>query len=1124
MRATATRKPPPLAPSHPPAHRVAGAILAVLAALATPAGAQSFVAFESGHVRPVAMSPDGSRVFAVNTPDNRLEIFDVQGGTLAHVESIPVGLEPVAVAARSNDEVWVVNHLSDSVSVVDVSATPPRVLRTLLVGDEPRDVVFAHGAAGQRAYVTTARRGQNSPVTPELATPGVGRALVWAFDPNDLGTTLAGTPLAIIELFGDTPRALAVSADGETVYAAVFHSGNRTTTIPEGAVCDGGAGAAPCDVFGSTMPGGLPAPNTSFDGTPQPEVGLIVRFDDVSGEWRDELDRSWNGAVRFDLPDWDVFAISNTTLTPVRNVAGVGTINFNMEVNPVSGRLYVSNTEARNEVRFEGAGTYVDAEGFKPAGEPASVNGHLHEARITIVDGLGNATPRHLNKHIDYDAVPSPPGTRDESLATPLGIAISSDGQTLYVAAFGSRKIGIFDTTELENDTFAPSSADHILLGGGGPTGIVLDEANDRLYVTTRFDNSISVIDTVTRTEIDHVPMYNPEPPHIVEGRPVLYDAYETSSNGEASCASCHVFGDVDGLAWDLGDPDGVQTTNDLVLADPLVGAGRTDFHPLKGPMTTQTLRGLASHGAQHWRGDRSVGHFGSDPSDAALSFKNFIVAFEGLLGRDGLIPEAEMTKFTDFMLDVVPPPNPIRPLDNRPSPAAVAGSIAFRQSNTVEGVLRCSACHVINPGAGLFGTNGERSSVDEVQQFKVPQLRSLYAKVGMFGMAEVPLSSGGDATHQGSQIRGFGMLHDGSVDTIFRFLGAPIFTLSTKEREDLEQFLFEVDANYAPIVGQQVTLTGENEAAVDSRLDLLVARAKTCFALLGVPDATECDLVARGTLAGEARSWLGVLQGDCGVGQTLLFQGDRARDPLLTFTQLRTLVAESTPHTYTCVPPGSGRRIALDRDEDGSFDRDELDAGSDPADAADVPTAETPAIVLAETTKMRIADNPADLEAKRGIVVVSKDPSIVVPPPGGPGDPTCSGDPPGTVKASVTVSSASSGQVHRADLPCQNWALRGTPTSPKGYRYKDRELDDGTVKSALWLEGRLKLVLRGKGVFFLSYDLQPDVSQGTVDVVLANADASLCLACPPANGKDGSNGTAFLGKSCTAPPACGTL
>ena len=107
--------------------------------LATPAAAQvRFVTFESGPVRPLAMSPDGSRLFATNTPDNQLEVFSISGGSLTHIDSIPVGMEPVAVAARNNDEVWVVNHLSDSVSVIDLSASPPQVVRTLLVGDELR--------------------------------------------------------------------------------------------------------------------------------------------------------------------------------------------------------------------------------------------------------------------------------------------------------------------------------------------------------------------------------------------------------------------------------------------------------------------------------------------------------------------------------------------------------------------------------------------------------------------------------------------------------------------------------------------------------------------------------------------------------------------------------------------------------------------------------------------------------------------------------------------------------------------------------------------------------------------------------------------------------------------------
>jgi len=41
---------------------------------------------------------------------------------------------------------------------------------------------------------------------------------------------------------------------------------------------------------------------------------------------------------------------------------------------------------------------------------------------------------------------------------------------------------------------------------------------------------------------------------------------------------------------------------------------------------------------------------------------------------------------------------------------------------------------------------------------------------------------------------------------------------------------------------------------------------------------------------------------------------------------------------TFTAVPSGSEVRIGVDRDEDGFFDRDELDAGSNPADPVSTP------------------------------------------------------------------------------------------------------------------------------------------------------------------------------------------
>src|SRR5207245_10971530 len=96
-------------------------------------------------------------------------------------------------------------------------------------------------------------------------------------------------------------------------------------------------------------------------------------------------------------------------------------------------------------------------------------------------------------------------------------------------------------------------------------------------------------------------------------------------------------------------------------------GSGPAVFHPMKGPMTTQSLRGMADPaGPMHWRGDRTGG---GDPGGDALAedqaFKKFNPAFVGLLGATRQLSTADMQSYTDFILTVRYPPNPIRALDN---------------------------------------------------------------------------------------------------------------------------------------------------------------------------------------------------------------------------------------------------------------------------------------------------------------------------------------------------------------------------------------------------------------------------------------------------------------------------
>jgi DNA-binding beta-propeller fold protein YncE len=906
------------------------------------ASEETFTAFESGQVRPLALSPDGRLLFAVNTPDHRLEIFRVAGESLVSAGSVMVGLEPVAVAARTNGEVWVVNHLSDSISIVDVSVpAQARVIRTLLVGDEPRDIVFAQG----RAYITTAHRGQNTGRDPQLTVPGVGRADVWVFNPSALGDSLAGSPVTVLTLFADTPRALAVSKDQKTVYAAAFQSGNRTTVVNERTV---------------TNFGGAPAPLTNVDGATAPWGSLIVKYrvgtPDGQLHWLDELNRVWDEHVRLSLPDKDVFAIDASLPVPALKAGGefrdVGTVLFNMAVNPVNGNVYVANLESLNHVRFEG---------HNDSGGGSSVRGHLAESRITVISG-SQVAARHLNKHIDY-AQEGTPAEAAKSLAFPTGLEVSKDGKTLYVAALGSSKLGVFKTAELEADSFVPTTTNQVLLSGGGPTGLALNEAAGLVYVMTRFDNGISIVNAKQQREIGHLRMYNPEPASITSGRRFLYDAALTSAHGDSACASCHIFGDFDSLAWDLGDPDGTVLNNPGPFTVPLLPfMGSPALHPMKGPMTTQSLRGMANHGPMHWRGDRTGGNDApsAQPDDGTFdedaAFEKFNVAFPGLLGRAAPLTATEMQAFADFMLQVVYPPNPIRNLDNSLTPQQAAGR-AFYFSRLADGrelpsdsFHNCNGCHTLDPSGnaefgvqkpGFFGSDGRYSFENEPQFMKVPHLRNLYQKVGMFGVTNnfgLPIDRPAplppvvaflpppfnDVSHRGDQIRGFGFSHSGEADTIFRFFGSSVFAQrpltdpfpnpggfaldasGIAMRRNVEAFMLAFDSNLAPIVGQQTTLTSANAAAVDARIALLKQRAA----------AGEAELVVRGRMDGVEQGFLYLPDsGTYAVAKT----GAAA----LSESALRALTAKS-PLTFTAVPLGSGRRVALDRDSDGVVDGDE--------------------------------------------------------------------------------------------------------------------------------------------------------------------------------------------------------
>ena len=272
----------------------------------------------------------------------------------------------------------------------------------------------------------------------------------------------------------------------------------------------------------------------------------------------------------FNLPDRDVFIIDANANPPAlvsgtSNVVGVGTVLFNMAVRPnASNQLYVDATPMR--------GTR-SASSRASSGDPLGrgVQGHIAESRITVINGT-TPTPRHLNPHIDYSVhaarLRAVGGGARGQPGVPDGHGVLEQRPARSTSPVSARARSASSTPRRWRRARSTRSTKTLVEVGGGPSGLALDEARNRLYVMNRFTHDISIVSNAstpaTAIETAVVPLrFNPEPAIVRDGRPFLYDARNTSGHGDSACASCHIFGDFDSLAWDLGDPFGAVEPND---------------------------------------------------------------------------------------------------------------------------------------------------------------------------------------------------------------------------------------------------------------------------------------------------------------------------------------------------------------------------------------------------------------------------------------------------------------------------------------------------------------------------------------------------------------------------------
>ncbi len=868
----------------------------------------TFANFESAHVHPLDMTPDGTKLLAVNTANNSLEVFQLGGPMMLNVASIPVGLDPVTVRVRSNTEAWVVDQVSDEISIVDLSTN--RVVRSLSTEDEPADVVFA--GSPLKAFVSCAQRES-----------------VQVFDLANLTTA----PNEVL-LKGEQPRALAVSPDGGTVYCAFFESGNATTVLngnnffnfqhgifqstglPRKGICSpqGGCTVIPNDVTNPAGPYGgavnvaagiVPNAGAGFNppldlsNPPTPETKSLIVRKNAAGQWMDDNGGNWTNMVSgnaagkariagWDMPDRDVAVINanSPSTAGVTYQARLGNILMAMAVRP-GGEVTVVGTDATNEIRFEPV-----------------LNGKFLRVNLTRFSSVGGVnTITDLNPHINYANATLPQAQRVQSIGDPRAIVWKADGTKAYVTGMGSNNVVMINTSGARMG--AP------IVVGEGPTGLVLDETRGRGYVLNKFEGTVSTVDLSTDKEMARANFFDPTPQVIKAGRKHLYNTHLGSGNGHISCGSCHVDGRWDRLGWDLGNPAGAVETVD----------GK-NFHPLKGVKTTQFLIDIIDRGRGnlHWRGDKG-------------GFADFAGAFEHLQGLAAPKPLNEMQEFEDFLAATWYVPNPYRtykPASQsstaRINPDRVRGTGTTFQSVPpavplfVSVQINCAHCHNAQTGRGELMGNGNvagtgaGSLVDFGPNRNMSaDLRSTYRKNGFF-------------YNTTECTTGFGIMSEGVMETWFNGAGVANY-LGDYEPELLSwsggidpancstcftdfPLASSVVQDALPGVGLRQTFNGAsigNVTQLNVMLDLVNTRPN------------EYGMIVKGIYGGEARGFYYTGSNN--------YQGDIAGQTV-THTQLLTSAQGSGgPLSWTLVVPQTRIRTGVDADADGTFDHDDLNA-----------------------------------------------------------------------------------------------------------------------------------------------------------------------------------------------------
>ena len=613
--------------------------------------------YMSPHASPIAVSD--RFVFAVNTPADTLDVIEKTNNEVVH--RVNVGIDPVSVAVRPDGkEAWVANHISDSVSVIDIdseSRTCFQVVATIQAFekggratrfDEPVGIAFA---GNEKAYIALSAEN-------EIAVVDVpARKLVKR-----------------LEIVGQDPRAISVR--GDRLYVIPFESNNQT----------------------------------QLSGGKKEEIGSdLVTFDawdhSISNNNVLSLGHVVDIVKHPKVPDRDLFVFDTRTDELVETVDTIGTLLYGVTVDSKS-RVFVAQTDARNDVNGR-AGS--QKHGLAELGNRAFLN------QITKVEftGSGAGQPEFI------DLEPAPPAEFDpqDALATPFAIEVSDDDQILVVTAAGSDKLFTVnpDTGKVLGRVDVGAVPRGIALESK-KTGEV-----SRAWVHNSVANTVSIIDLDDPAQpilAETISLEDPTPAEYKHGRAVFNSA-KASTSGTFSCASCHPDGHTDQLLWVLKTPV-VTGGNQIMPRSTMPLRGLRDTAPFHwdgipgDPYGGNNSASIHAHVEPNSDPDVPVSAIRSVVDGSLASTMSSVgVSVVNDEGKVGALSRSERDALSRFLLDVPFPPAQRRAYTNVLSREAKKGFELFHISGDDDPSKTrfnvCGDCHRMpflvstnTPGTGM--------------------------------------------------------------------------------------------------------------------------------------------------------------------------------------------------------------------------------------------------------------------------------------------------------------------------------------------------------------------------------------------------------------------------------------